>query len=46
MDKEKTTPKKKSAKKADKYFYAVGRRKTSIAQVRIFPSNKAGEDSK
>lgn len=36
---------KKSAKalKDSKYFYAVGRRKTSVAQVRIFPSNKAIE---
>jgi len=48
MDKEKTirqpADKKKTAKKSDKYFYAVGRRKTSIAQVRIFPSDKAGEN--
>lgn len=28
---------------AEKYFYAVGRRKTSVAQVRVYPSNKAGE---
>ncbi|MFA6183752.1 MAG: 30S ribosomal protein S9 [Parcubacteria group bacterium] len=40
-----TTGKKiaKISKKND-YFYAVGRRKTSVAQVRIFPSNKAGEE--
>lgn len=44
MDKEKTIPKKKSAdKKSDKYFCGVGRRKTSVAQVRIFSNNKAGE---
>jgi len=30
--------------KAGKYFYAVGRRKTSVAQVRIFPSDKVGEE--
>lgn len=56
MNKEKKTVKKtaetkkvtekKVAKtsKAVKYFYAVGRRKTSVAQVRIFPSNKVGEE--
>ncbi len=45
MDKEKTTPKKKTvAKKSDKYFYAVGRRKTSVAQVRILPNDKAGDN--
>ena len=27
-------------KKLPKYFYAVGRRKTSVAQVRIFPCEK------
>jgi small subunit ribosomal protein S9 len=26
--------------KLDKYFYAVGKRKTAIAQVRIFPTSK------
>jgi small subunit ribosomal protein S9 len=26
--------------KLDKYFYAVGKRKTAIAQVRIFPTEK------
>ena len=35
---------KKVTKKESKYFYAVGRRKTSVAQVRIFPSNKVGEE--
>ncbi len=27
-----------------KYFYAVGRRKSSVAQVRIYPDEKAGEN--
>lgn len=56
MNKEKTTAKKTSevkkvtekkvakTTKVGKYFYAVGRRKTSVAQVRIFPSNKVGEE--
>jgi small subunit ribosomal protein S9 len=35
---------KKTTKKDSKYFYAVGRRKTAVAQVRIFPSNKVGEE--
>ena len=35
------TPEKK--KKADKYFYAVGKRKTAIAQVRIYPVKKASK---
>jgi len=35
---------KKAAKKDSKYFYAVGRRKTAVAQVRIFPSDKVGEE--
>lgn len=43
MDKEKTSPKKESAKKSEKYFYGVGRRKRSVAQVRIFHTKKAGE---
>ncbi len=38
--KPKSKPKPKS-KKSSKYFYAVGRRKTSIAQVRLF-TNKGG----
>ncbi|MFA5777770.1 MAG: 30S ribosomal protein S9 [Parcubacteria group bacterium] len=29
---------------SEKYFYAVGRRKTSVAQVRIIPSEKAGDN--
>ncbi|MFC1644699.1 30S ribosomal protein S9 [Patescibacteria group bacterium] len=34
----------KSGKKADeKYFYAVGRRKSSTAQVRIYETEKAGD---
>lgn len=40
----KETKAKKTTKKGSKYFYAVGRRKTSVAQVRIFPSNKVGEE--
>jgi len=28
---------------AGKYFYAVGKRKTSIAQVRLYPTGKIGE---
>ena len=48
MDKEKTTikkkaTKKKAVKKAVKYFYAVGRRKASVAQIRIIPRSKSGE---
>jgi small subunit ribosomal protein S9 len=35
--KEEKTPK-------GKYFYAVGRRKASVAQVRIYPNDKAAED--
>jgi small subunit ribosomal protein S9 len=35
--KEEKTPK-------GKYFYAVGRRKSSVAQVRIYPNEKAGDD--
>ena len=27
-----------------KYFYAVGRRKSSVAQVRIYPDEKAGDN--
>ncbi|MDD3498155.1 MAG: 30S ribosomal protein S9 [Candidatus Moranbacteria bacterium] len=41
----KAVEKKKDANKSEKYFYAVGRRKTSVAQVRIFPEDKAGESS-
>lgn len=44
----KTTKKKEEAPKEakvkkEKYFYAVGRRKTSIAQVRIFEKEKVGD---
>lgn len=35
--------KKVEEKKPAKYFYAVGRRKTSVAQVRIVPEEKASE---
>jgi small subunit ribosomal protein S9 len=36
---------KEEKKKApDKYFYAVGRRKTSVAEVRLYPQEKAGEN--
>lgn len=44
--KAKKVTEKKSTKKsnANKYFYAVGRRKTSVAQVRIFPSSSVGEE--
>jgi len=28
---------------AGKYFYAVGKRKTSISQVRLYPTGKVGE---
>jgi len=35
----------KTTKKTDeKYFYAVGRRKTAVAQVRLFEDNKATDD--
>ena len=33
----------KKAEKAEKYFYAVGKRKTAIAQVRIYPTKKPTE---
>jgi small subunit ribosomal protein S9 len=37
--------KEKAAKKASgKYFYAVGRRKTSVAQVRLFEDEKATDN--
>ena len=35
---------KEEKKVLEKYFCAVGRRKTSIAQVRIYPEEKAGEN--
>jgi small subunit ribosomal protein S9 len=37
IKKEEKNPEKKSEKKG-KYFYAVGRRKTAIARVKIFPT--------
>jgi small subunit ribosomal protein S9 len=42
----KTTKKsvKKSVKKTvDKYFYAVGRRKSATAQIRLFPTSKSSD---
>ena len=33
----KTTAKKEESAKTGKYFYAVGRRKTSVAKVKLFP---------
>lgn len=42
QEQEKTTPKtKKSA--SGIYFYAVGRRKTAVAQVRLYPDTKLSE---
>jgi len=41
--KEKKSSKKKVVKDV-KYFYAVGRRKTAVAQVRLYPSAKASEN--
>jgi len=35
---------KKREDKKESYFYSVGRRKTSIAQVRIYTNNKSSED--
>ena len=29
----------------EKYYYAIGRRKTATAQVRIYPDNKVGENN-
>lgn len=38
----KATPKaEKAAKEAARYLYAVGRRKTAVAQVRLYPADKA-----
>lgn len=28
----------------EKYFYAVGRRKSAVAQIKLYPSGKAGEN--
>jgi len=33
--------KKESKSSSEKYFYAVGRRKEAVAQVRVFPSSKS-----
>lgn len=48
MPKKKIQESKKTEEKKEilpeKYFYAVGRRKTSVAQVKIFPREKAGEN--
>lgn len=42
--KNKEEKKAQSSKKSDeKYFYAVGRRKRSVAQVRLYPYDKATE---
>lgn len=47
IKKNKTNDSKKSSvkktKKIGQYFYAVGRRKTAVAQVRLFPSDKSRE---
>ncbi|MCK9378589.1 MAG: 30S ribosomal protein S9 [Candidatus Moranbacteria bacterium] len=40
---EKVVKEKKVDAKADKYFYAVGRRKAAVAQVRIYMKDKAGD---
>ena len=34
---------KEAAAKPERYFYAVGKRKTAVAQVRIYPVKKASE---
>jgi small subunit ribosomal protein S9 len=34
---------KKTESKSGKYFYAVGRRKTAVAQVRVYSKDKAGD---
>jgi len=36
--------KEKKAETSGEYFYAVGRRKSSVAQVRIYPEEKAGDN--
>lgn len=38
VEKEKTS--KESAKIEGKYFYAIGRRKTSVAKIKLFPSKE------
>jgi small subunit ribosomal protein S9 len=42
--KNKEEKKTKSSKKDEKYFYSVGRRKRSVAQVRLYPNDKATEN--
>ena len=37
---EETKEVKKSAAKDEKYFYAVGRRKTSVAKIKLYPSKE------
>ncbi len=44
-DEKKVAEKKVVFGKDEKYYYGVGRRKTSVAQVRIYPDDKAGENS-
>lgn len=39
----KTKAVKKATSKEERYFYAVGRRKTAVAQVRLYPTKKAEE---
>jgi small subunit ribosomal protein S9 len=41
---EKVVPIKAVKKITEKYFYAVGRRKTSVAQVRLFENDNATDD--
>jgi len=43
MEKKPATIKEKKTEKVEKYFYAVGKRKTAIAQVRIYPTKKPVE---
>jgi len=37
---EKENTKKEGASKEERYFYAVGRRKTSVAKIKLFPSKE------
>ena len=41
----KPVKKPEAVKTPEKYFYAIGRRKTSVAQVRLYSEKKAGKDS-
>jgi len=41
----KPVKKPEAVKTPEKYFYAVGRRKTSVAQVRLYSEKKSGEDN-